>query len=117
MAAPKVRMTYADGTMLGDDCKARRALKKARKKPATRASRASSSGETRDAVIAEHMARTQLALCQQAEMFTAFIVALRSLTAKTAALSAQIAELKRRHRAESKPQRDHAKRVPRRRKR
>lgn len=70
------------------------------KKTAARRRRATaaSAADARDAIIAEHMARTQLALCQQAEMFTTLIVALRGLTEQTAVLSAQVAALKARTR-------------------
>lgn len=73
-----------------------------KKKPATRVRR-TKADDARDAVIAEHMARTQLALCQQAEMFTQMILAIRGLTQQTAVLSAQIASLKRSKRDARKP--------------
>lgn len=66
-----------------------------KKKAAIRARRTSAADDARDAVIAEHMARTQLALCQQAEMMTQMILALRGLTEQVVGLSAQVAALKR----------------------
>ena len=67
----------------------------AKKDPAAKRRAAATPASLRDAVLAEHMARVQHALHQQAELLTAFAAALQRLTLQTAQLSAQLAALKR----------------------
>ena len=67
----------------------------AKKTPAAPRRAGAAGAGLRDAVLAEHMARVQHALHQQAELLTVFGAALQRLTLQTAQLSAQIASLRR----------------------